>query len=46
MAKGNNQRNRGQAANSVNPQGITPGEGNYSPKSQLENRAKTSNTRI
>jgi small acid-soluble spore protein L len=47
MAKGNNQRNRGQAAaSSVNPQGMAPGEGNYSSKSKLEDRAKKSNTKI
>ncbi|MDG4655996.1 small, acid-soluble spore protein L [Ectobacillus antri] len=46
MAKGNNQSNRGKAASSVNSQGMTPGEGNYSPKSKLENRAKKSNTKI
>ncbi|MFD3445579.1 small, acid-soluble spore protein L [Microbacteriaceae bacterium 4G12] len=46
MAKGNNQRNRGQAAPSVNPQGYTPDEGYHSPKSALENRAKKSNTKI
>ncbi|PLS16291.1 small, acid-soluble spore protein L [Bacillus sp. M6-12] len=39
-------RNRGTAAFSgVNPQGHTGGAASYNPKSELENKAKRSNTK-
>lgn len=44
MAKGNNKRNRGQS-NSVNPQGLASDARDQSPKSKLEYRAKTKNTK-
>ncbi|EOA3905797.1 hypothetical protein ACH0R4_RS19850 [Bacillus cytotoxicus] len=44
MAKGNNKRNRGQSS-SVNPQGLTSDVADQSPKSKLEHRAKTKNTK-
>ncbi|EEM02456.1 hypothetical protein [Bacillus pseudomycoides] len=44
MAKGNNNRNRGQSS-SVNPQGLASDIADTSPKSKLEQRAKTKNTK-
>ncbi|HWO76337.1 MAG TPA: small, acid-soluble spore protein L [Bacillus sp. (in: firmicutes)] len=44
MSKKNN-KNRGKASPGVNPQGFDQ-EFSDDPKSQLENRAKKSNTRI
>lgn len=44
MAKGNNQRNRGKGS-SVNPQGLASDVADQSTKSQLEQRAKTKNTK-
>lgn len=44
MAKGNNKSNRGQHS-SVNPQGLASDAADQSPKSQLEQRAKTKNTK-
>lgn len=43
MAKGNNGRNRGHVASSVNAQGQAP-DATHDPKTKLENYAKTGNT--
>lgn len=44
MAKGNNNRNRGQSS-SVNSQGLASDVADQSPKNQLGQRAKTKNTK-
>ncbi|MBB6452344.1 small acid-soluble spore protein L (minor) [Salirhabdus euzebyi] len=47
MGKHNKEdRDRGQAAPSVNPQGLSEDVANQRPKSQLEQRAKKRNTKI
>ncbi|WP_077621838.1 small, acid-soluble spore protein L [Sediminibacillus massiliensis] len=45
MAKQEKRRDRGRAANGVNPQGLTEDTADQSPRSQLEQRAKKSNTK-
>lgn len=45
MSKENN-RNRGQRAPGVNPQGYDRTDDTPNPQSELENRAKKSNTKI
>ncbi|SEB07059.1 small acid-soluble spore protein L (minor) [Thalassobacillus cyri] len=46
MSKKTTNRSKGQAAPNINPQGLTEDKADQQPDSQLEQRAKKSNTKI
>ncbi|MFG6117460.1 small, acid-soluble spore protein L [Halobacillus sp. MO56] len=46
MSKKSTNRSKGRSAPNINPQGLTEDTADQQPKSQLEQRAKKSNTKI